>query len=91
MLQLILLLVVCIFISPLCVYSDIIRAYGNEADNDSRISWRPLPDKDYDFPTDTGGILSGLYTMANGLIDFIHSSPLDYGRFGVEMSYAVVS
>jgi len=83
MLQLVSLLVVCIFISPLAVYSDIIRAYGNEADNESRISWAPLPDKEYHFPTDTGGILSGLYTMANGLIDFIHSTPLDYGRSGV--------
>ena len=83
MLQLVLLLVVCTFISPLCVHSDIIRAYGNEADNNSRISWGPLPDKEYNFPMDTGGILSGLYTMANGLIDFIHSSPLDYGRCSV--------
>jgi len=83
MLQLGLLLVVCGIISPLGVNSDIIRAYGNEADNDSNIIWGPLPPrKEYQFPTDThsGRSLIGLYTMVNGFIDMVQQPPFDYGK-----------
>ena len=83
MLQLVLLLVVCGFISPLGVNSDIIRAYGNEADNDSNIIWGPMPPrKEYHFPTDThsGWSLIGLYTMVNGFIDMVQQPPFAYGK-----------
>ncbi|KAI0224007.1 hypothetical protein LSAT2_024939 [Lamellibrachia satsuma] len=82
MLQLILLIILCAFVSPLGIYSAPITGNGNEADDESSITWGDLPaGKDTHFPTDRGGVLIGLYAMTNVLIYICHPMSFDYGLY----------